>query len=60
MGRGGMNAYSILEGKPEGKRLLERHRSRWEDKIKADLRGIGWGAMDWILLAQDRDQCRLL
>jgi hypothetical protein len=23
-----------------------------------DLREIGWGDMDWINLAQDRDQCR--
>jgi hypothetical protein len=28
------------------------------DKIKMDLREIGWGSMDWIDLAQDRDQRR--
>jgi hypothetical protein len=27
-----------------------------EDNIKVDLREIGWGDMDWIDLAQDRDQ----
>jgi hypothetical protein len=30
-------------GKPEGKRLLERPRRRWEDGIKMGLREIGWG-----------------
>jgi hypothetical protein len=28
----------------------------WEDNIRMDLRDIGWGGMDWIRLAQDRDQ----
>jgi len=27
-------AYRLLVGKPEGKRLLERLRCRWEDNIK--------------------------
>jgi hypothetical protein len=35
-------------------------RRRWEDNIKMDLREIGWGGMDWIDLAQDRDQWRPL
>jgi hypothetical protein len=30
------------------------------DNIKMDLREIGWGGMDWIDLAQDRDQWRAL
>jgi hypothetical protein len=47
-------------GKPEGKRPLGRHRRRWEDDIKIYLREIGWGAMDWIFLAQDNDQWRAL
>jgi hypothetical protein len=47
-------------GKPEGKRPLERPRLRWEDNIKMDLREIEWGGMDWIDLAQDRDQWRAL
>jgi hypothetical protein len=35
---------------------------RWEDNIRMDLREIGWGGggMDWIDLAQDRDQWRAL
>jgi hypothetical protein len=35
-------------------------RRRWEDNIRMDLREIGWGGMDWIDLAQDRDQWRVL
>jgi hypothetical protein len=50
------NAYRILVGKPEGKRPLGRLRCRWVDIIKMDLREIGWGDIDWINLAQDRDQ----
>jgi hypothetical protein len=44
--------------KPEGKRPLGRPRSRWADNIKMDLREIGWGCLDWIDLAYDRDQWR--
>jgi hypothetical protein len=46
----------ILVGNPEGKRPLARPRRRWLDNIKMDLREIGWDGMDWIDLAQDRDQ----
>jgi hypothetical protein len=54
------NAYRILVGKPEGKRQLGRPRRKWLDNIKVDLREIGWDCMDWIDLAQDRDQWRAL
>jgi hypothetical protein len=47
-------------GKREEKRLLERPRHRWEDNIKMDFREIEWGGIDWIGLAQDRDQWRAL
>jgi hypothetical protein len=50
------NAFRILVGK----RLLGRPRRRWVDNIKMDLREIGWDGMDWIELAQDRDQWRAL
>jgi hypothetical protein len=50
----------IIYSKPEGKRLLGRPRRRWVDNIKVDLREIGWGGMDWIDLAQDRDNWRAL
>jgi hypothetical protein len=39
----GRNVYTVLVGKPEGKRPLGRPRCRWEDGIKMDLREIGWG-----------------
>jgi hypothetical protein len=39
---------------------LGRPRRRWEDNIIMDLREIGRGGMDWIDLAQDRDQWRAL
>jgi hypothetical protein len=45
-------------GKPEGKRALGRSRCRWVDNIKIDLLDIGWGGVDWIGLAQDRDKWR--
>jgi hypothetical protein len=54
------NAYRILVGKPEGKRPLGRPRCRWVDNIKMDLSEIGWDGMDWIDLAQYRDQWRAL
>jgi hypothetical protein len=54
------NACRILVGKPEGKKPLGRQRHRWVDNIKMDLREIGWGNMDWIDLAQDRDKWRAL
>jgi hypothetical protein len=57
---GKRNAYRISVGKPEGKRPLGRPRRRWEDNINMDFREIGWCGMDWIDLAQDRDQWRAL
>jgi hypothetical protein len=56
--RGTRTEYTV--GNPEGKRPLRRPRLRWDDNIKLDLREIGWGVMDWIDLAQDRDQWRAL
>jgi hypothetical protein len=41
-------------------RELGRPRSRWEDNIKVDLQEVGFGGMDWIELAQDRDRLRAL
>jgi hypothetical protein len=54
------NAYRILVGKPEGERPLGRPRRMWVDNIKMDLREIGCDGMDWIDLAQNRDQGRAL
>jgi hypothetical protein len=53
-------ALRILVGKPEGKRPRGRPRRRLVDKIKMDLRERGWGGMDRIDLAQDRDHWRAL
>jgi hypothetical protein len=50
------NAYRILVGKPEGKRPLGRQNRRLVDRIKMDLREREWSGMNWIDLAQDRDQ----
>jgi hypothetical protein len=53
------NAYRILVGNPEGKKPLGIPRRKWMDSIKMDLREIEWGRLDWIDLAQDRDQWRV-
>jgi hypothetical protein len=50
------NACRILVGMPKGKRPLGRPRRRWVDNVRIDLRETGWDGMDWIDLAQDRDQ----
>ena len=52
--------YSVLVGKPEGKRPLGRPRRSWEDNIMMALQKLGCGGMDWIELAQDRDRWRAL
>jgi hypothetical protein len=53
-------AYNILIGRPEGRRPLGRPRRRRKDNIKMDRREIGFGDVDWIHLAQDRDRWRAL
>jgi hypothetical protein len=53
-------AYKILVGKPERRRPLGRPRRRSEDNIKMDLREVGFGDVDWIHLAHDRDRWRAL
>jgi hypothetical protein len=54
------NASMILVEKPEVKRPLGRPRRRWVENIKIDFREIGWDGMDWIELAQDRNQWKAL
>jgi hypothetical protein len=54
----GRGAYRVLVERPEGRRLLGRPTRRWEDNIKMDLQEVGWGGMDWIDMAQDRDRWR--
>jgi hypothetical protein len=40
------NAYRILVGNPEGRRLLGRPRRRWVENIKVVRREIGWYGLD--------------
>jgi hypothetical protein len=47
-----------LVGKPKWKRHLGR--SRWEDNITMDFKVLEWEGIDWIHLAQDRDQWQVL
>jgi hypothetical protein len=54
------NAYRILVRTPEGRRAGGRPSRRWMGNIKLDLRDIIWDVMDWIDLAQDRYQWRVL
>jgi hypothetical protein len=49
-------AYRLLVGKPKGKRPLGRPRRMWVDNIRMDLGEGGWGDVDWIGLAQDRNR----
>jgi hypothetical protein len=50
------NAHRLLVRKPEGRRPLGRPRRRWVDNIRMDLVEVGWGNVDWIGLAQDKDR----
>jgi hypothetical protein len=52
------NAYRLLVGKPDGKRPLGRPRRRWMDAIRMDRGEVGYGDVDWIGLAQDRNRWR--
>ena len=50
------SVYSVLVGKPNGKRQLATPRRRWEDNIEMDLHEVGCGDMEWIELAQVSDK----
>jgi hypothetical protein len=50
------NAYTIFFGKSEGKRQPGRRRRRLWDNIKMYLKEIGSEVVDWINMAQNRDQ----
>jgi hypothetical protein len=54
------NSYRLLVGKPEEKRPLGRSRHRWMENIRMTLGEVGWGDVDWIGLAQDRNRWRAL
>jgi hypothetical protein len=46
----------VLVEEPEGKRPLGRPKCRWENRITMGLRETGWGCVESIQLAQDRDR----
>jgi hypothetical protein len=48
-------SYRVLVGRPKGKRPLGRHGSRFEDTIQMILLELGFGVMDWIYVAQNKD-----
>jgi hypothetical protein len=54
------NTCKIMLGKLEGKRPLGRRRCRWKGYIIMGLTEIGWEGVDWMHLAQDRDQQQAL
>jgi hypothetical protein len=53
-------AYRLLVGKSEGKRPLGRPGRRWVGNIRMDLGEVGWGDVDWIGMAKDRNRWRAL
>jgi hypothetical protein len=53
-------AYGDLVGRPERNKPTGKPRRSWEDNIKMDLQEVGWGAMKWIDLAEDRDRWRVV
>jgi hypothetical protein len=54
----GRGVYRVLVGRSEGRRLLGRHRRKWEDNIKMNLRETGIYGANWFRLAQDRVRWR--
>jgi hypothetical protein len=54
------NAYSLLVERLEGTRPLARPRRRRVDNIRMHLGDAGWGEVDWIGLAQDKNRWRAL
>jgi hypothetical protein len=54
------NTYKLLVGNPKGKRQLGRSRRRWVDNVRKDLGEVGWGDVDWIGLAKNRNRWRAI
>jgi hypothetical protein len=54
------DAFKFLAGKPEGKRPLRRPIRRWVDNISMEIGEVGWGDVDCIGLAKDRNRWRPL
>jgi hypothetical protein len=53
-------AYRLLVGKPEGRRPLARPRRTWVDSINTGLGVTGWGYVDSIGVAVEREKWRAL
>jgi hypothetical protein len=53
---GEINAYIISVRRPGGRRPHEITKRKWEDNIKMVLRETEWEHVEWIHLAQKRDQ----
>ena len=49
-------AYRDLLGRREGRRPFGTRTFRWDDNIKTDIEGIAWKGVDWIHLAEDKEQ----
>jgi len=54
----GLDVYRVLVGKPERKKPLGRPRRKWKDNIEMNLQEVGYGGMNWVDVAQDRDRWR--
>ena len=52
--------YTVLVGKSEGKRPLERPRLSWENNNTMNIKEVSFWINNWIELAQDRDRWRAL
>jgi hypothetical protein len=52
------NTYRLLVGKTKGTRPLGSPRCWWVDNIRIALGEVGWGDVDWIGLAKDRNRWR--
>jgi hypothetical protein len=55
-----IGAHKVLVGKPETQRPPGISRHTWEDNIKIDLQELGYGGLDRIDLAQDKDRWQAL
>ena len=56
----GRSGCKFLTGKPKEKRTLWRHRRRWEDNIRMDLKEIGIHTRNLVNSMQDKDYWRAL
>jgi hypothetical protein len=54
------NEHKIMDRKLKGRRPLGSPMHRWEDNIRMDLQEIEYKGVDWMQLAQDRDQWQAL